>query len=119
MDNIGGIIGGIIGLAVAIFYIFCAWRIFEKAGQPGWMAIIPILNIFILIQIAGKDWWWIILFFIPIVNFIAVIMVWHGVSENFGHGIGFTLGLIFLGPIFIPILALGNSQYQGGRKSYA
>ncbi len=117
MDNMGGIFGLIIYLAVLIFYLFVMWRIFEKAGIQGFLAIIPLVNIYFMVtQLALKPWWWIILLFIPFVNFFALIMLTHAISENFGHGIGFTLGLIFLSFIFYPILAFGDSQFVGGRK---
>lgn len=100
-------------LAFIVLMIAAMWRVFSKAGKAGWLAIIPIVNIFVLIDIAGKPMWWIILFFIPFVNFIAMILILHGVSENFGHGAGFTLGLIFLSPIFWLILGFGDSEYVG------
>ena len=117
MDEIGGIFGLIISLAVLIFYLFVMWRIFEKAGIQGFLAIIPLVNIFFMVtELALKPWWWIILLFIPFVNIIVGFMLMHAISENFGQGIGFTLGLIFLGFIFYPLLAFGDYQFVGGRK---
>lgn len=117
MDNIGGIFGLLIYLVVLAFYLFVMWRIFEKAGIQGFLAIIPLVNIYFMVtQLALKPWWWIILLFIPIVNFFAIIMIMHAISENFGQGIGFTLGLIFLSFIFYPLLAFGDYQFVGGRK---
>jgi hypothetical protein len=101
-------------LAIWVFSIICMWRVFEKAGKPGWAAIIPIYNLIVIIEIAGKPIWWIILFLIPIVNIVIAIMVLHGVSTSFGQGAGFTLGLIFLGIIFWAILAFGNYTHEGG-----
>lgn len=86
---------------------------FEKAGQPGWAAIIPFYNIYVLTQIAEKPGWWLILFFIPLVNLIASIMVWSAISTRFGKGDGFTVGLVLLSFIFIPILAFGDAKYKG------
>ena len=103
----------IVWCAVIVFYIASMWKVFTKAGQPGWAAIIPIYNLVVLCQIAGKPVWWVLLMLIPIVNIVVAVMVWHGVSTNFGHGVGFTLGLIFLGFIFIPVLAWGDSNYRG------
>jgi len=99
--------------AFAILEIAAMWKVFEKAGQPGWAAIIPIYNAIVLLQIAGKPIWWILLYFIPIVSIVIAVMVMHNISVNFGKGVGFTLGLIFLSPIFIPILAWGDAQYLG------
>ena len=99
--------------AVMLFYIAAMWKVFTKAGQPGWAAIVPIYNAVVMIQIAGKPIWWILLYLIPVVNIVVSIIVIHNISKNFGHGAGFTLGLIFLGFIFFPILAWGDSQYIG------
>ena len=103
----------IVWLAVMVFYIAAMWKVFVKAGQPGWAAIVPIYNCVVLLQIAGKPVWWILLLLIPFVNIVVAIMMWHAISTNFGKGVGFTLGLIFLGFIFIPILAWGSAEYRG------
>jgi hypothetical protein len=100
-------------LIVIIFYIYTYWRIFEKAGKPGWATIIPIYNTLVLLQIVGKPWWWLLLFFIPGLNIIFAIWMINLLSISFGKGIGFTLGLIFLSPIFYPILAFSNAEYKG------
>ncbi|MGB7341774.1 MAG: DUF5684 domain-containing protein [Phototrophicaceae bacterium] len=118
MEDIGGLFGLIIVLGLIIFGIATMWRLFEKAGESGWMSIIPILNTLILIKIAGKEWWWIILFAIPIVNIIVAFMLVMGLAENFGKDTGFAIGLFFLTPIFLAILAWGDAEFEGftGRK---
>ena len=103
----------IVWCAVIVFYIASMWKVFTKAGQPGWASIIPIYNLVVLCQIAGKPVWWVLLMLIPVVNIVVAIMLWHGVSTNFGHGAGFTVGLVLLGFIFIPVLAWGDSRYLG------
>lgn len=105
----------IIVLYVALIALMIAsmWKIFTKAGKPGWACIIPIYNIIVLLDIVGKPWWWLLLMLIPIVNFVLLIWVYNLLSKSFGHGVGFTLGIIFLGIIFIPILAFGESKYVG------
>lgn len=108
----------IIYLAFIIFMIAAMWKIYEKAGQPGWAVIIPIYNIIILLRIVGKPWWWLLLMLIPIVNVVILIMVYHQLSLSFGKEAGFTVGLIFLGFIFIPILGFGDAKYiRGGNDS--
>jgi hypothetical protein len=102
----------LIELAIAIVVIAGLWKVFVKAGWPGWYAIIPILNAYAMIKIAGKPGWWLILFFIPLVNIVIGIMVTVALANVFGKGIGFALGLIFLGFIFIPILGFGSAVYQ-------
>jgi len=66
-----------------------------------------------LLEIAGKPLWFIVLFFIPGVNFIALLLVAIGVANAFGKSTGFGLGLAFLGPIFYPLLAFGDATCQG------
>jgi hypothetical protein len=107
------IVSGIIGLAIVIFFVVVWWKIFRKAGQPGWAILIPFYNLYVMLKVAGKPGWWLILFLIPIVNFIIGILMIVGLAQNFGKGTGFVLGLIFLGVIFLPILAFGSATYQG------
>jgi len=102
----------VIWCIIIVIEIAAMWKVFQKAGQPGWAAIIPIYNVIVLLQIAGKPIWWILLYFIPLVGLIIAIIVIHNISVNFGKGVGFTLGLIFLSPIFFPILAWGDAQYR-------
>src|SRR6266478_934150 len=86
----------LIEIAIIIVVVIGLWKVFEKAGQPGWAAIVPIYNIVVLLQIAGKPIWWIILFFIPLVNLIPAIMVPIAIAEKFGKSVAFGVGLIFL-----------------------
>jgi uncharacterized membrane protein YhaH (DUF805 family) len=102
----------IIYCALLLLVIAALWKIFTKAGKPGWAALIPIYNIIVLLEIAGKPAWWVILFLIPFVNFIVAIIVSIAVAKNFGKGTGFGVGLAFLGFIFGPILAFGDAQYN-------
>lgn len=100
-------------LIIAVIAIISYWKIFEKAGKPGWAAIIPIYNIIVMLEIIGKPIWWIFLFFIPCVNFVFLIWATNLLSKSFGQSEGFTVGLLLLGFIFYPILAFGNYQYLG------
>jgi hypothetical protein len=101
----------------AILGIIGLWKIFEKAGKPGWAAIIPFYNIIVLLEVVGKPWWWLLLIFIPCLNVVFLLIGWvlinNLLSKSFGQGVGFTLGLMFLGFIFIPILGFGNYTYLG------
>jgi hypothetical protein len=109
----GGGVSSIVGLLVAVLVIAGMWKVFTKAGKPGWAAIIPIYNTIVLLQIAGKPVWWFLLFFIPIVNIVIAVMVMIAIAKAFGKGTGFALGLLFLSPIFIPMLGFGSAQYTG------
>jgi hypothetical protein len=102
----------IFNLVVLAFYLYCGWKLFTKAGQPGWASIIPIYNAYVMLKICGKPGWWLILMLIPLVNFVIVIILMQNLSQRFGKGTGFTLGLVFLSFIFIPILALDSSKYS-------
>lgn len=112
--NALSVMGPILGIfaLIGLFMIISFWKLFEKAGKPGWAAIIPIYNTLVLLEIAGKPWWWLLLFLIPIVNIVFGIMMWNGVSINFGKDSGFTVGIILLPYIFIPILAFGKATYR-------
>lgn len=103
----------LVWLAIVVFFIAVMWKIFAKAGQPGWAAIVPIYNTIVFLQIAGKPWWWLFLFCIPVVGLIFAILATASLSTNFGKGGGFTAGLILLPFIFFPILAFGSAEYQG------
>ncbi len=103
----------IIYIAISVFYAITMWRVYEKAGQPGWAVIIPIYNAWVLLKIVGRPGWWIVLLFIPFVNIVFSIIILNDLSKSFGHGGGFTVGLLFLSIIFFPILAFGNSRYLG------
>ena len=102
----------VIWLAIVVLMIAGMWKIFVKAGKPGWAAIIPIYNIIVLLEIAGKPAWWFILFIIPVVNFIIAIMVGLSLAAKFGKGAGYGLGLALLSPIFYPILGFSDAQYN-------
>lgn len=102
----------LINLAVMIFMIVVMWKIFTKAGKPGWAAIVPIYNIIIMLEIAGKPLWWIILFFIPFVNIVISILAIAGMAQNFGKGAGYVVGLILLPIVFYPMLAFGSATYS-------
>jgi hypothetical protein len=106
----------LIAVAVAVFEVAAMWKMYVKAGQPGWGCIVPIYNMYLMCLIGGKPGWWLILFFIPVVNVIIQILVIIGIARNFGKGGGFAAGLIFLSPIFIPILGFGSAQYVGDQS---
>ena len=104
-------------LAFTILMIAAWWKIFSKAGQPGWAAIIPIYNWIVWCKIVGRPWWWILLLLIPFVNLIILIILMIDLAKSFGKGVGFGIGLILLAVIFFPILGFGSAQYQGPSAS--
>ncbi len=108
----GDLIVPLVQLAFVIVAIAGIWKVFEKAGQPGWAAIVPFYNVYVMLQIAGKPTWWLILFFIPIANLIVAILVNISIAEKFGKSSGFGIGLALLGFIFYPMLGFGDAQYN-------
>ena len=99
-------------LALILVAVIGGWKMYEKAGEPGWGIIIPIYNIYILTKIAGRPGWWLLLMLIPIVSLIIMIIVMMDIAKAFGRGAGTGLGLAFLPFIFYPILGFGSAQYQ-------
>ena len=100
--------------AIILLWIAGMWKVFEKAGEPGWAAIIPIYNAIVLLKIAGRPLWWIILFLVPLVNLIIAIMVGVDIAKRFGKGAGFGIGLALLPFIFYPVLGFGDARYNPG-----
>ena len=96
-------------LAIGIIVLVAMWKVFEKAGQPGWTAIIPFVNYFFLAKAAGKPAWWGILCFVPIVNLIVWFILCIDLAKRFGKGVGFGIGLALLPIIFFPVLGFGDS----------
>ena len=109
MDALPGLI---VMLVVGFAMIASLWKVFEKAGEPGWASIVPIYNAVVLLKIAGKPAWWILLYMIPLVNMVVTIVVAAELSKRFGKGLGFAIGLVLLPVVFYPILGFGASRYK-------
>ena len=104
-------------IIISVFFIIVMWRIFSKAGRKGILSIVPIYNLVVLFQIAGLKGWQVILLFIPLVNIVFEFILCIKLAKAFGKGTGFGIGLVFLAPIFFPILAFGKSQYVLGEQN--
>lgn len=100
-------------LIVGIISLIGMWKVYEKAGKPGWACIIPIYSHIVLLEIVGKPIWWIILLLVPCVNIVVAVWIINLLSKSFGQSEGFTIGLIVLPFVFFPILGFGNYQYLG------
>ncbi|MCA9949599.1 MAG: hypothetical protein KDE48_08140 [Anaerolineales bacterium] len=113
----GALFGGvymICWLVMVILIIAGFWKTFTKAGEPGWASIIPIYNIYIILRIIGKPWWWLLLMLIPFVNFVVWILIAIDMGTSFGKDTLFSLILLWLfTPIGYLILGFGDAQYQG------
>ena len=103
---------GLVGLVVAVIVIAGLWKVFEKAGEPGWAAVVPIYNLVVLVKIAGKEVWWVVLMLVPCVNFVAAVMICLALAGKFGKDTVYGIGLAFLPFIFFPMLGFGAAQYN-------
>ena len=115
----GGLIAGLFGLvfavvalALVVVMIASMWKIFDKAGKPGWAAIVPIYNIIVLLEIIEKPIWWIVLFFLPFANVVAAVLIDIELAKKFGKDALFGIGLLLLPIVFFPILAFGSARYK-------
>lgn len=101
-------------LAIAVLLIIAVWKIFTKAGKPGWASIIPFYNIYVLLQIVGRPGWWLLLYFIPFVNFVIMIIVALDLAKSFGKSALFgVFGLLLFSIVGYPMLAFGSAKYVG------
>jgi len=124
MDNYGesmgsgflagvGIVGGIIYLAIIVLMIAGLWKMFEKAGKPGWAAIIPIYNMIVMLEIVGKPLWWIIGLFVPCINIVVLVWVTNLLMKSFGKDTVYTILALFFPFIIYPMLGFGDARYIG------
>ena len=103
----------ILSLALCVFVLVCMWIVFRKAGKPGWAAIVPFYNLYVLFDITWGSGMRFLLLLIPIYNIILSIQTQVRLARAFGKSGGFAAGLVFLPYIFIPLLAFGKETYQG------
>jgi len=105
-------------LTLSIIYICSLSVLMEKGRESGFGAVIPIYNIYLLTRITEKPWWWTMLLLIPILNIYFGVLMMHRLSESFGKSWGFTLGLLLLPVVFLPILAFDSSTIYKGNNSH-
>lgn len=101
----------IVLLILGVVMIIANWKIYTKAGKPGWASIVPVYNYVVLFQIAKMSPWLILLLLVPIANVVVLIMLYVNLAKAFGKSSGFAVGLIFLNLIFTLILAFDDSKY--------
>jgi len=114
----------LIWLAIVVIVIAGLWKVFTKAGQPGWAAIIPIYNIYIILQIVGRPTWWLAFLLLPIIPVIGglallvvLFIIYWDLAKSFGKDVGYAIGLLLLSFIFVPMLGFGSAQYIGPMAS--
>jgi len=118
--NGGGAAGAIAGLItlviqLAVFGVVIAgmWKVFVKAGQPGWAAIVPLYNTYVLTQIVGRPILWFILLLVPCANIVAAFLIMQDLAKSFGKSSGYGVGLFLLSPVFLPMPGFSDAQYSG------
>lgn len=114
--TVGSLIGGAIlfySIAWALFVITAGWVLYVKASQPGWAILIPIYNTYVFLLILGRPWWWLLLYMVPVVGVVIGIIHAIDFARVFGRSPLFGIGIVFLSPIFLPILAFGDARYVG------
>lgn len=120
-DVMGGLLAAtttvwLISLAVCIFMVVVYWKLFQKAGEPGWASLIPFYNAYVLYKIAFGNGWLFLLSIVPLANIVMAILLPFKLAKAFGKDIGWGFGLLFLSVIFYPMLAFGNSEYVGADR---
>ena len=112
--------GLMLGFALATLLMLATlWRLFSKAGESGWKCLVPVYGAVVFQRILGRPAWWVVLMLIPVVNLVIAIVECFDLAKVFGKGAGYALGLIFLGPLFVALLAFGPATYvgRGGKPS--
>lgn len=103
----------VIYVAVIALLLVSMWKLFARAGKPGWASIIPFYNNIVMLEIAGKPIWWFFMLFVPIANIVFGFLTLYHFSKAYGKAEGFSIGVALLGFIFIPLLAFSDAKYQG------
>ena len=109
-----------VGGLLSLIFLIAGWRIFSRAGRPGWAVLIPLYNLYVYTQIIKRPRWWMLLYFSvlipfagPLVALLLSLLDSMRLAKAFGKSNGFGVGLALLGPIFLPMLAFGNAKYDG------
>lgn len=100
-------------LGIVVLMIASVWNVFAKADEPGWASLVPIYNTYVLLKIGGNPGWYLLLLFVPMLNFLIAIKACIDVARAFGLGLGWGLGLAFFPYVFFPLLGFGDYVYRG------
>ena len=109
----GSIVYMLVVLAISVVVLIGLWKVFDKAGKPGWGAIVPFYNLYCLFDMSFGTGWLFLLMFVPCVGQIMMIIMWVKLAAAFDKGVGFGIGILFLPFIFLPMLGFGDAQYVG------
>ena len=107
--------GGTLLLAAVLFALYVVpWcGVFHRAGKRWWVALVPVINVLVLLRVVGRPWWWLVLLVVPFVGVAVWVVICLDVAESFGHGLPYTIGLVFLPFVFAVLLWLGRNDYTG------
>lgn len=104
----------LVALVLWVLSIVALWKVFEKAGEPGWKALIPFYNWYVLFQIAGRNGWWFLALFVPIVGLIVSIMLAVDLAKHFGKSTTFGVVALWLFSLIgLFMLGYGDAKYVG------
>lgn len=112
----GGTVATVVAVAGVVLFVLPVvgmWKMFEKAGKPGWAALIPVYNLWVLVDVADKEWWWFLVLFIPSANLAAWVIVNVGVADQFGQRAAFGVALSVLFFLLYPVVGFGDYEYEG------
>lgn len=113
-DDGSGLIMFFFAVPFIILCVIALWKIFTKAGRPGWASLIPIYNAYIELKIIGRPGWWVLLYFIPLVNIAISIIVAIELGKAFGKSTAFSLLALWLfAPVGQLIIGFGSATYKG------
>ena len=101
----------VIPLLLGLFLLVASWRVYVKAGLPGWGVLVPVYNLYLWCTIAGKPGWWLLLLFVPFVNLAVILLLSLGVAKAFNKSESFGVLLALLAPVAVPILAFTEVVY--------
>ena len=110
---IAGTVMTIVCIVLGVILLVSMWKIFAKAGKPGWASIVPFYNLYVLYEISWGKGIYFLLLLVPFVNAFIGILTLYKLGQNFGKSTGFIIGMILLPIIFMPLLAFGDSAFIG------
>ena len=112
VESNAGLVASLVGLALYLFFTAGYWRVNSKAGLPGWGCLVPFYNLVLWMRCGGKPGWWAVWLFVPPISLVIYVIIAYEIARNFGKGVAFTVGLVFVPPIFAAILGYGKATYD-------
>lgn len=100
------------GLVLVVLQVVGLWLVFEKAGRSGWQALVPLYNLFVLVDILDRSDWWVLWLLIPVVGFVFWFLLCDDLANAFGYGTAMTLALFLVPVLALPWLGLGSHKFS-------